>query len=46
MCQWFNKYVGILDDSKEILVTARLFLYGQELNTEIGEKIVDEINAM
>jgi hypothetical protein len=37
---------NILHERKEILVSARLFLYGQEANTELGEKIVDEINDM
>jgi hypothetical protein len=37
---------NILHESKEILVSARLFLYGQEANVELGEKIVDEINGM
>jgi hypothetical protein len=38
--------ISVFHDSNEILITARLFLYGQEANTEIGVKIVDEINGM
>lgn len=38
--------INILQDTKEILISARLFLYGSEANLELGQKIVNEINGM
>jgi hypothetical protein len=36
----------IVHERQEIIVSARLFLYGQEANPDLGLKIVEEIIGM